>query len=65
MKNMNKAQLITELHNRGEWWANESYSKQYLQNYLEQSNKASSMSMEELLAHIQGKMRHEQTNKIL
>ncbi len=55
MKNMNKAQLIEELHNRGEWWANESYSKEYLQNYLDGAKKASSMSMEQLLAKIQGR----------
>ena len=49
---MTKAQIIKELHGVGEVWANESYSKQYLQNYLDNYNKATQMTEEELLALI-------------
>ena len=49
---MTKAQIIEELHGVGEVWANESYSKQYLQSYLDEYNKASRMTEAELLAII-------------
>ena len=49
---MVKAQIIRELHDMGELWANESYSKTYLQNWLDTAKKAQEMTEEELLAHI-------------
>ena len=47
-----KAQIIKELHDVGETWANESYTKEYLQNWLDTYNKAMNMTEEELLAMI-------------
>lgn len=55
---MTKAQIIEELHGVGEVWANESYSKQYLQNYLDEYNKASRMTEAELLAIIKANSRN-------
>ena len=49
---MTKKEIVRELHSNGELWANESYSKQYLADYLDRLNDARSMSDEELLAHI-------------
>jgi len=49
---MKKAEIISELHARGELWANESYSKAQLENYLNETKEAESMTAEELLAKI-------------
>ena len=49
---MTKAQLINELKGIGEVWADSSYSKAELERYWEESQKASEMSMEELMAEI-------------
>ena len=52
-----KHEIIEELRYRGEFWANDSYSKEYLSNYLEDSKKAESMSLEELEAMIKARKR--------
>lgn len=49
---MTKAELIRELHNHGELWANEAYSKKELEDNLKAIERAKSMSMEELAAYI-------------
>ena len=49
---MTKAQIIAELHSNGESWANDSYTKAQLENYLNNLKAAKNMSMEELLAKI-------------
>lgn len=49
---MLKAEIIKKLHGHGEMWANDSYSKKYLEKYLADYEKASSMSLEELYAKI-------------
>ena len=49
---MTKAQIIKELHSRGEAWANESYSKAQLESYLNGLREAENMTMDELLAKI-------------
>ena len=49
---MLKAEIIKKLHGYGEMWANDSYSKKYLEKYLTDYEKASSMSLEELYAKI-------------
>lgn len=54
---MTKRQLIHELHNRGEMWANMEYSKKELEQYLRGYDRASKMTMEELIEELkkQGK----------
>lgn len=49
---MTKAQIVKELHSRGEAWANELYSKAQLESYLNGAKEAETMSMDELLAKI-------------
>ena len=49
---MIKAEIIKKLHRHGEMWANDSYSKKYLENYLTNYEKSCSMSLEELYAKI-------------
>lgn len=49
---MTKAQIINALHEVGEVWANDSYPKKYLEDYLNNYNKAREMTDEELLAMI-------------
>lgn len=49
---MLKAEIIKKLHGHGEMWANDSYSKKYLEKYLANYEKAASMSLEELYAKI-------------
>lgn len=49
---MKKAEIIKKLHGHGEMWANNSYSKKYLENYLANYEKSMSMSLEELYAKI-------------
>lgn len=49
---MTKKEIINELHKRGCWWANESYSKAYLKEYLDGETKAKEMTLEELEAYI-------------
>ena len=52
---MKKAEIIKELRDRGEVWANESYSKAYLENYLNGYKKAEKMSLEELEAIVKSR----------
>lgn len=52
---MTKKELVRELESYGEVWANESYSKEYLQKYLSEIKLARSMSLEDLLSHIKNK----------
>lgn len=47
-----KAEIIEELHSYGEMWANDSYSKEYLEKYLKEYKKATEMTDEELYATI-------------
>lgn len=49
---MTKKELIKELEKNGEFWANESYSKKELEDYLKGLERARNMSMEELAAYI-------------
>lgn len=49
---MTKAQIVKELHLKGEFWANESYSKVTLERYLNELREAESMTTEQLLARI-------------
>ena len=49
---MSKAEIVKKLHEHGEMWANDSYSKKYLENYLTNYEKSCSMSLEELYAKI-------------
>ena len=49
---MKKAEIIRELHSKGEFWANESYSKAQLETYLNELKEAESMTADELLAKI-------------
>ena len=49
---MTKRELIDELHKNGEFWANETYSKKELENYLKGLERARNMSIEELAAYI-------------
>lgn len=53
---MTKKQIIEELHANGEIWANESYSKKYLEDYLTRYQNAMTLSMEELEARIQARV---------
>ena len=53
--NMLKVENIKKLHEHGEMWANDSYSKKYLEKYLADYEKASAMSLEELYAKINKK----------
>ncbi len=52
---MLKVEIIKKLHEHGEMWANDSYSKKYLEKYLADYEKASAMSLEELYAKINKK----------
>lgn len=52
---MTKKELIRELHNYGELWANEAYSKKELEEYLNGLKDARSMSTEELAKLVLGK----------
>ena len=49
---MTKKEIINELHRHGELWANESYSKKELQDYLNGLLRAQTMSLEELSVYI-------------
>lgn len=49
---MTKKELINELHQNGEFWANESYKKEYLESYLKGIKKAKKMPIEELAKFI-------------
>lgn len=49
---MTKKGIINELHKRGYLWANESYSKAYLEEFLDGDAKAKEMSLKELEAYI-------------
>lgn len=49
---MLKAEIIRKLHGHGEMWANDSYSKKYLEKYLAGYEKALTMPLEELYAKI-------------
>lgn len=51
---MTKRQIVVELHMNGEVWANESYPKAYLEDYLRKYNEAKKMSLEELYKKIKG-----------
>lgn len=50
---MTKKELVKELHKRGELWAHEMYSKQYLQEQLDAIIEARSMSLSQLAAKIE------------
>jgi len=52
---MKKAEIIGELHARGELWANESYSKEQLEEYLNEKKEAESMTLDQLLAKIKSR----------
>ena len=52
---MTKKEIIRELESYGEVWANETYSKEYLQNFLDGLKEAREMSLEDLLSHINNK----------
>ena len=52
---MLKAVIIKKLHGHGEMWANDSYSKKYLEKYLAGYEKALTMPLEELYAKIAAK----------
>ena len=45
---MTKAEIVAQLQSMGETWANPSYSKEYLENYLLGLKKAAKMSLKEL-----------------
>lgn len=47
-----KAEIIEKLHGHGEMWANESYDREYLEDYLIGYEKAINMSTEELYAKL-------------
>jgi hypothetical protein len=49
---MTKQEIINELHKRGCFWANMTYSKKALQDYLNGAKKAEEMTLEELEEHI-------------
>ena len=50
-----KKQLVQELHDCGEVWADESYSKEYLADYLAKYKEASEMSAKDLFKRIMAK----------
>lgn len=50
-----KEQLVQELHGCGEMWADESYPKEYLANYLTKYREASEMSAKDLFKRIMAK----------
>ena len=52
---MTKIEIIEELHSCGEMWANNSYSKEYLEKYLKEYKEATKMTIEELYAAIRAK----------
>lgn len=52
---MTKDELIKELHDYGETWADKTYTKRQLENYLEGLEKAQNMSDEELRNHFADK----------
>lgn len=45
---MTKKELVKELHQHGELWANETFAKKYLEDYLNGLERARKMSFEEL-----------------
>ena len=49
---MTKREMIEELHKNGEFWANETYSKKQLEDYLKGLERARSLSLEELSNYI-------------
>ena len=52
---MTKKEIVRELHKHGELWASEMYNKQYLQEQLDATIQARSMTNEELFAKLMGK----------
>jgi len=52
---MKKIDLIRELHSVGETWANISYPKAYLEDYLKRYTEARNMSDKELYAKVKGR----------
>ena len=52
---MTKAQIIEKLHAHGEVWADASYPKSYLEEYLDRYQMASEMSAADLYAKIMAK----------
>ena len=50
-----KEQLVQDLHDYGEVWADESYSKEYLADYLAKYKEASEMSAKDLFKRIMAK----------
>ena len=51
---MTKQELITELWNNGEVWANHAYTKAQLEAAVEGMKKAKTMTLEELEAKVKG-----------
>lgn len=45
---MTKKELVEELHNRGEMWADMSYSKKELEHHLHEYDRFSKLSLEQM-----------------
>ena len=56
---MTKEKLIEELHSRGEMWANMSYKKKELEEYLKEYDYCRTLSADELYKMIMAKKEEE------